>query len=124
MQPAGGGGGFLAAAQQGMFAIDTVSADQMMMSIQQMRTTLKARLARIHLLQEKAKLGDLHEAKAIAGSNARVAGLGEDQQSLKFVLERFDERLEDAHQALQIGMRNYAELERQAERDFKRIGHK
>lgn len=118
---AGGGGAFLAAAQQGMFAVDTTSAGQMMMSIRQMQETLNVRLARIHQLRVQAKLGDLPEAQHIAGRNVLVAS--GDKQSLAFVLERFAEKLEEARQALEIGMRNYAEVEARTEQDLRRMGH-
>ena len=121
MQPADGGGSFLAAAQQGMFAVDTASAGQMMMSIGQMRETLNVRLARIHQLRAQAKLGDLPEAQVIAGRNELVAS--GDEQSLNFVLQSFAERLEEAHQALEICMRNYSEIEARAEQDLDRMSH-
>jgi hypothetical protein len=121
MQVAGGGGSFLAAAQQGMFAIDTASAGQMTMSIRQMQENLIKRLARIDMLKAQAKLGDLPEAQAIAGRNVQVAS--GDGQSLESVLQRFAERLEDARRALEIGMRNYADLEAQAEQGLRGIGH-
>jgi hypothetical protein len=122
MQRTGEGSAFLTAMQQGMFAVDTASAGQMMMSIRQILEKLNERLARIHLLKEKARLGDLSEAQAIAGLNVLVAS-GGDELSLEFVLHRFAERLKEAHQALEIGMRNYAEIEAQAEQDYRRIGH-
>ncbi len=118
---AGGDGAFLTAAQQGMFAVDTASAEQMLMSIRQMQETLNVRLARIHRLKVQAKLGDLPEAQVVAGRNALVAS--GDEQSLEFVLQRFAERLEGARQALEIGMRNYAEVEALAEQGFGRIDH-
>jgi hypothetical protein len=59
MQLAGGDGTFLAAAQQGMFAVDTASAGQMMMSIRQMQETLNIQLARIRELTIQTELGDL-----------------------------------------------------------------
>jgi hypothetical protein len=121
MQMAGGGGSFLTAAQQGMFAVDTDAGGQMMMSIQQMQEKLKERLKQIDRLKVRAKLGDLPEAHAIAELNVRVAS--GDQQSLEFVLHRFAEALEEARQALEIGMRNYAQVEAQAEQGFRQIGH-
>jgi hypothetical protein len=122
VQVAGGGGAFLAAAQQGMFAVDTESAGQLMMSIRQMQERLNDRLEQVRFLKMQAKLGDLVEAHAIAARNTQVAS--GDAQSLEFVLQRFREALQDAHQALEVGMRNYAELEAQTEEDFRwRIGH-
>ncbi len=117
---AGGGGSFVGAAQQGMFAVDTASAGQMMMSIRQMQDKLKDRLRRIDLLKVKAQLGDLLEAQAVADLDVRVAS--GDQQSLEFALHRFAEALEEAHQALEVGMRNYEQIEAQAELGFRRIG--
>lgn len=119
MQPAGGGG-FLAAAQQGMFAIDTVAADQMMTSIEQIRESLEERLRRIDYLKTQAMLGDLPEAQAIAKTDALVAS--GDPQSLDFVLRRFVEVLGDLHQAVQLGTRNYEQLDAQAAQGFQRIG--
>lgn len=116
---AGGGGSFVGAAQQGMFAVDTASAGQMMMSIAQMREQLNDRLAQIHLLKVKAKLGDLPEAQAIADLDVQVAS--GDQQSLDFVLRRFVEALDEAQQALELGMRNYEQVEAQAEQGFRGI---
>ncbi|MGH3811506.1 MAG: hypothetical protein ACRDUV_03475 [Pseudonocardiaceae bacterium] len=120
MQMAGGGGSFLGAAQQGMFAVDTASAGQMMMSIAQMREQLNDRLRRIQFLKTQALLGDLPEARAIADLDALVAS--GDQQSLEFALRRFAEALEEAHQALELGMRNYEQIEAQAEQGFRGIG--
>lgn len=120
MQPAGGGGSVLAAARQGMFAIDTVAADQMMRSIEQIRESLEERLRRIHDLKTQAMLGDLPEAQAIAKTDALVAS--GDPQSLDFVLRRFVEVLDDLHQAVQFGTRNYEQLDAQAAQDFQRIG--
>lgn len=121
MQTAGGGGAFLAAAQQGMFAVDTASAGQMMMSIGQMRDRVNVQLRRIRDLTIEAKLGDLPEARGIAARDRQVAS--GDKQSLESVLQRFAEALQEAQQALEIGMRNYAELEAQAEQDFRRVDH-
>jgi hypothetical protein len=121
MQTAEGGGAFLAAAQQGMFAVDTESAGQMMMSIGQMRDRVNVQLRRIRDLTIEAKLGDLPEARGIAARDRQVAS--GDKQSLESVLQRFAEALQEAQQALEIGMRNYVELEAQAEQDFRRVGH-
>lgn len=120
MQLAGGSGSFLAAAQEGKFAIDTAAADEMIMSIAQMRERLNDRLKQIDRLKVRAKLGDLPEAQVIAALDAQVAS--GDQQSLEFVLRRFAEALDEAHQALEIGMRNYEQVEAQAEQGFQRIG--
>jgi hypothetical protein len=121
MQTAGGGGAFLAAAQQGMFAVDTASAEKMVTAIEQIRASLNDQLEIARLLKNQVKLGDFGEASAIAGLDRLVAS--GDEQSLEFVLQRFGEALQEAQQALEISMRNYAELEAQAEQDFRRIGH-
>jgi hypothetical protein len=121
MQMAGGGGSFLQAAQQGMFAIDTESAGNMIMSIRQMQQKLDARLKQIDNLKIKAKLGDLPEAHAISNLNVRVAA--GDHQSLEYALQGFAAALEEARQALEIGMKNYAQVEADAERGFRQIGH-
>ncbi len=121
MQTAAGGGTFLTAAQQGMFAVDTAAGDKMVASIKQIRTSLNVQLENIRYLQYQAKLGDLREAHAIAICDVQVAT--GDPQSLEFVMQRFAEALQEAQQALEIGMRNYTELEAQAEQDFRRIGH-
>ncbi|MGH3534940.1 MAG: hypothetical protein ACRDQG_09560 [Pseudonocardiaceae bacterium] len=121
MQMAGGGGSFLAAAQQGMFAVDTDSAGNMIMSIRQMQRQLEKRLKEIGDLKVKAMLGDLPEAHAVADLNVRVAG--PDHQSLEFALQEFAKTLEEARQALEIGMRNYAQVEAHAEQGFGQIGH-
>lgn len=103
-----------------MFAVDTASAGQMMMSIRQMQERLEVRLKQLHLLKVKAKLGDLPEAQAIAELNVQVAS--GDEQSLEFVLHRFAEALAEAEQALEVGMRNYEQVEAQSEQGFRRIG--
>ena len=121
MQTAAGGGTFLAAAQQGMFAVDTVAAEKMVTSIKQIRTSLHDQLELARLLKNEVKLGDFEEASAIAGLDRLVAS--GDEQSLEFVLQRFEKTLQDAQQALEIGKRNYAELETQAEQNFRRIDH-
>ncbi|MGH3534943.1 MAG: hypothetical protein ACRDQG_09575 [Pseudonocardiaceae bacterium] len=118
---AGGGGSFLAAAQQGMFAVDTDSATQMTMSIRQMQDKLLYRLQKIDDLKVKAKLGNLPEAQAVADLNVRVAS--GDPQSLEFALLRFRDALEEVRQALEIGMKNYNQVEAQAEHGFRQIGH-
>jgi hypothetical protein len=53
MQLAGGGAAFLDAAQQGMFAIDTDAATQMMTSIKQIQTSLDEQRRRIRHLEEQ-----------------------------------------------------------------------
>ncbi len=113
MQLAGGGGTFLAAAQQGMFAIDTVAAGQMMTSIEQIQESLNERLRRIyHLSRQEITLGNLLEAQIIAKLDVRVAS--GDQQSLDFVLQRFSEVLDDLHQAVEFCMRRYEQDDAQA----------
>lgn len=119
MQLAGKDGTFLAAAQQGMFAIDPVAADQMMTSIKQIRGSLTKRLSRIYDLKTQAMLGDLQEARAIAGLDTLVAT--GDRQSLDFVLRRFDEMLDHLHQAVEICTRNYEQVDAQAAQGFRRI---
>jgi hypothetical protein len=108
MQLAGGGGSFLAAAQQDMFAIDTVAADQMMTSIKQIQESLNEQLRRILYLETQATLGDLPVASG-------------DQQSLGCVLGRFAEVLDDLHRAVEICMRNYEQDDAQAAQGFRRI---
>jgi hypothetical protein len=119
MQLADGGGSFLAAAQQGMFAIDTVAANQMMASIEQIQESLEERLRRIYDLKTEAMLGDLHEAQAIAKIDTLVAA--GDPQSLDFVLRRFTEILNDLHQAVETCTRNYEQVDTQASQGFRRI---
>ncbi|MGQ0773370.1 MAG: hypothetical protein ACT4NY_02965, partial [Pseudonocardiales bacterium] len=65
-------------------------------------------------------LGDLPEAKRISELDAEVAA--GDHQSLEYVLQRFAEALDEAHQALEIGMRNYEQIEAQAEQGFRGMG--
>lgn len=124
MQAAGAGGAFLAAAQQDMFAVDTAAGEKMVMSIEQIRTRLNDQLERIEYLKQKAKLGDFSEAHAIATRDALMAA-GDDghERSLQFVPQRFAEALQEAQQALEIGIRNYAQVEAQAEQGFRRIDH-
>jgi len=117
---AGGFGNFVGAAQQGKFAVDTVAGGEMVMSIKQMRQRLNDRLQQLDALKVQAKLGNLPEASAIAEFNVLVAS--GDEQSLDYVLRRFAEALEEAQQALEVGMRNYAEIEAHAEQSFRRIG--
>lgn len=121
MQPAGGGGSFLTSARQGMFAIDTVSADQMITSIGQIRESLVERLRRIeYVKRQEPMLGVLPEAQAIAKIDALV--VSGDPQSLEFVLQHFLEVLDDLHQAVQLGTQNYEQLDEQAAQRFQRIG--
>jgi hypothetical protein len=120
MQSTDGGGSFLGAAQQGMFAIDTAAATQMMTSIQQIQERLEKRLKQIHLLKVKAKLGHLPEAQMIAELDAQVAA--GDQYSLEFVLQQFTKALFTAKQALEIDMRNYEQVDARAAQSFRRIG--
>ncbi|MGQ0776283.1 MAG: hypothetical protein ACT4NY_17960 [Pseudonocardiales bacterium] len=116
MQLAGG----MAAAQQGMFAVDTAAGSEMVRSVRQIRERLNERLSQINLLKTEAMLGDLPEARTIAELNVQVAS--GDEQSLDYVLRRFAETLEEAEHALKIGMRNYEQIEAQAEQGFRRIG--
>jgi proline racemase len=82
MQTAAGGGAFLAAAQQGMFAVDMASAKKMVTAIEQIRTSLNDQLEIARLLKNQVKLGDFGEASAIAGLDRLVAS--GDEQSLDF----------------------------------------
>lgn len=121
MQTAAGSGSFLTAAQQGMFAVDTAAGKDMVASIKQMQDRVNIQLRTVRDLKTEIKLGDLPEARGIAGLDRLVAS--GDEQSLEFVLQRFAEALQDAQQALEISMRNYAELEAQTKQDLRRIGH-
>ncbi|MGB6161885.1 MAG: hypothetical protein WCF33_14785 [Pseudonocardiaceae bacterium] len=121
MQTATEGGTFLRAAQQGMFAVDTAAGEKMVASIKQMQDRVNVQLRKLWYLKTEAKLGDLPEAHGIAGLDRLVAA--GDEQSLEFVLQRFAETLQEAQQALEISMRNYAELEAQTKQDFRRVGH-
>jgi len=102
------------------FAVDTDSAREMIFSIGEVRTQLQDRLRRINDLKVRARLGDLPEAQSIAELDAKVAS--SDHQSLDYVLARFAEVLEEADQALEIGMRNYEQIETEAERNIRRAG--
>lgn len=114
-----GDGTFLAAAQQGMFAIDTVAAEEITASIRQIRGSLTERLMLIQSLKrQEAMLGALPEAKAIATLDALVAA--GDQQSLDFALQRFAVVLDDLHQAVESCMRDYEQDDAQAARVFER----
>ncbi|MGH3753957.1 MAG: hypothetical protein ACRDRP_14915 [Pseudonocardiaceae bacterium] len=123
MQLAGGGGSFLAAAQQGMFAIDTVAASQMLTSIEQIQESLNKQLRQIHYgKRQGVMLGNLPEAQAIATIDALV--VSGDQQSLDFALQRFAEVLDDLHQAVETCMRNYEQDDAQAAQGFRRISER
>ncbi|MGH3684264.1 MAG: hypothetical protein ACRDQY_05005 [Pseudonocardiaceae bacterium] len=122
MQLAGEDGTFLSAAQQGMFAIDTVVAGQMKTSIEQIQEVLEQRLKRIGQLKTQAMLGDLQEARAIAGLDVRVAS--HDHQSLDFVLRRFDEALGHLHQAADTCTRNYEQVDAQAAQGFRQLSER
>lgn len=113
MDPWGGVSGIAAAANEGMFAVDQATGQQMTMSIGRMRTELTRQLSRIDHLKTRAKLGELPEARAIADLDAHVAS--GDRQSIDFVLQRFAEALEQAHEGVRVGMANYAEVEAQNE---------
>ncbi|MGH3770907.1 MAG: hypothetical protein ACRDRW_05860 [Pseudonocardiaceae bacterium] len=121
MQPAGEGVSFLEAAQQGMFAIDTEAAGQIMKSIEQIKEALAERLMLIHNIKhEKIPLGDLNEAQAIATLDALVAS--GDQQSLDFVLWRFGVDLDNLCQVVEICMRTYEQVDAQAGQSFPLAG--
>jgi hypothetical protein len=123
MQLAGEDGTFLAAAQQGMFAIDTVAADKMKMSIEQIQESLDELLIQTqHTERQRVMLGDLREAQAIATLDTSVAS--GDQQSLDFVLWHFAGVLDDLHQAIEIGTRNYEQVDAQAAQGFRRISER
>jgi hypothetical protein len=114
-----GDGTFLAAAQQGMFAVDTTAAEEITASIKQIRESLDERLRLIDYLKTQAMLGDLPEAQAIAMLDTLVAA--GDQQSLHFALQRFAVVLDDLHQAVETCMRDYEQNDAQAARVFRRI---
>lgn len=119
MQTAGGNGTFLAAAQQGMFAIDTTAAGEITASIRQIQESLARRLMLIYdLKRQEILLGDLPEAQAIAALDTLVAA--GDQQSLDFALQRFTVVLDDLHQAVETCMRDYEQDDAQAARVFER----
>jgi hypothetical protein len=123
MQLAGGGGTFLGAAQQGMFAIETEAATQMLTSIEQIQENLNQRLRLIHDLKwDEVMLGDMREAQTIAKLDA-VVGSG-DRQSLDFVLQRLAEVLDDLHHAVEICIRNYQQDDAQAAQGFRRISER
>jgi len=116
-------GKLLGAAQLGGvagFAVDTDSAREMIFSIGEVRKQLQERLARISDLRQQAKLGDLPEARKIAELDAEVAS--SDHQSLDYALQRFAEALDEADQALEIGMQNYEQIEADAEQNLRRAG--
>lgn len=109
MVGAGVMGGLVDAANQGMFAVDTVTGATMSNSIGAMHDQVIASLQRIQYLKTEAKLGDMPEALRVAQLNALVAA--GDPQSLQFVLQRFAEALERAEEAVRVGMRNYEQVE-------------
>lgn len=119
MQPAGDGT-FLAAAQQGMFTVDTTAAGEITASIRQIRGSLTEQLMLIQSLKrQEVMLGGLPEAKAIATLDTLVAA--GDQQSLDFALQRFAAVLDDLHQAVEACMRDYEQDDAQAARLFQRV---
>jgi hypothetical protein len=122
MQLAGGGGTFLGAAQQGMFAIDTEAATHMMTSIEQIQESLDERRRRIRYLAEQVMLGDLKEAQAIAELDTQVASGG--SHSLNDVLRRFSEELDHLHQAVEACIRNYQQDDAQAAQHFRQISER
>lgn len=118
MQQANVGSAFVAAALGGGFAVNTAAAQQMLMSIGQMQLELTRRMKLIDQLVDQAKLGDLEEARFVSKLDTQVAAGG--PESLDHAMRRFADALAEAHQAVQIGMKNYAEVEALAAKGFRR----
>lgn len=104
-----GMGGMAAAAAAGHFAVDPDTGQQLMMSLGQMRDELDSVLASAKRLNRETPLGDLEEARAISELNRQVAS--GDQQSLVHVLQLFKTSLDQAYEAVRLGMANYQQID-------------
>lgn len=109
MAQVGGIGALAQVASAGGFAIDTATGERMRMSINDMINKLDTRLRQITVLKQRAQLGSLPEAQAVAELDSRVAS--GDEQSLDHVLLAFRAALVQAEEAVRLGMANYAEVD-------------
>ena len=105
MQPTGDGVSFLEAAQQGMFAIDTVAIGQIEAAITLIRDDVTAQMAQLDFLKTQIMLGDLDEAHAIAHIDTVVASA--DHHSLDFALRGFKDVLDDLCRAVEHCRQTY-----------------
>ena len=112
--------GLTQAASAGHFAIDRETGTGLMRSLSQMRDHLDEVLADADGLARATPLGDLPEALVVSDLNQQVAA--GDAQSLRSVLLQFRASLEQAHQAVQIGMVNYEQIDTEIAEAYER-GH-
>ena len=101
--------GMIQAAAAGHFAVDPGTGAELMRSLTQMREHLDTLLGNARDLDRETPLGDLPEALAVSGLNRQVAA--GDPHSLYSVLKQFQDSLEQAHTAVQVGMANYEQVE-------------
>jgi hypothetical protein len=107
--PNAGMAGMVQAAASGHFAVDPGTGEQLMMSLGQMLDEVDTVLEKAKYLDREVQLGDLPEARAVAKLNREVAA--GDPQSLHDVLQQFKTSLQQAHEAVQRGMTNYAQVD-------------
>jgi hypothetical protein len=110
--------GFTAAAAAGHFAVDQATGQQLVQSLGQMRDQVDQLLLNARHLDRKVQLGELPEALAVSDLNRTVAA--GDSQSLIAVLQQFKTSLEQAHQAVQLGMSNYEQVDAQIREAYER----
>jgi len=106
------------AATQGHFAVDAATGAGLMRSLSQMRDHLNVLLVDARKLDRKTPLGDLPEAHAVSDLNREVAA--GDSQSLMSVLLQFRASLEQAHEAVRLGMANYEQVDAQMSEAYRR----
>lgn len=110
--------GMIQAAAAGHFAVDPGTGAELMRSLTQMREHLNVLLTDAHGLARATPLGDLPEALAVSDLNQQVA-MG-DAQSLIAVLQQFKLSLDQAHEAVRVGMANYEQVEAQLSEAYDR----
>jgi len=111
-------GGMTYAAAQGHFAVDAATGAGLMRSLSQMRDHVDDVLAKTRELDRDTPLGGLPEAQAVSDLNRQVAA--GDPQSLMAVLRQFRKSLEQAEEAVRLGMANYEQVDAQMSEAYRR----
>jgi hypothetical protein len=113
-----GFGGMAYAAAQGHFAVDSETGAGLMRSLSQMLEHVNKLLSGARDLDRKTPLGALPEAQAVSDLNQLVAA--GDLQSLLSVLEQFHTSLEQAQEAVRLGMANYEQVDARIREAYQR----
>jgi hypothetical protein len=114
----GGMAGMTHAAAQGHFAVDSATGAGLMRSLSQMIDHMNVLLRKARGLDRETPLGGLPEAQAVSDLNQLVAA--GDLQSLMSVLRQFRTSLEQAHEAVRLGMANYEQVDAQMSEAYQR----